>query len=150
GITGVLVGPLPHPSPLALPWASLSAAAIAYSLTEPRLHRAADNHCASARLAVAHLRAGGRKRIALALSAEYDRRVNGLWSAGYMWQTHEEGIADPSLLHRPSELHETTFMSWVRTTRPDAIIGNDPRILPWLKRAGMHVPGDIAYADLDL
>ena len=127
GITGVLIAPLPEPTNLALPWHQIAAATVAYTLVEPRLHRATDNHCASARVAVAHLRAGGRRRIGLALSANYDRRVQGLWSAGYLWQAHEEGIANPDLLHRPAELDATAFGAWLERAQPDAVISTDLR-----------------------
>ncbi len=150
GITGVLIAPLPEPTNLALPWHQIAAATVAYTLVEPRLHRATDNHCASARVAVAHLRAGGRRRIGLALSANYDRRVQGLWSAGYLWQAHEEGIANPDLLHRPAELDATAFGAWLERAQPDAVISTDLRVLDWLKGRGHRVPEDIAFASLDL
>jgi LacI family transcriptional regulator len=150
GIPAVIIAPLPDPMPLNLPWDQLTAATVAYSLTSPRLHRAADNHCASARVAVAHLRAGGRRRIGLALSSNYDRRVQGLWSAGYLWQTHDEGIADPDLLHRPAELDAPAFLTWLDRARPDAVISTDPRVLAWLRESGRRVPADVAYASLDL
>lgn len=150
GITGVVISPLPAPTSFALPWDRLSAVAVAYTLTAPRLHRAADNHYHSARLAVRHLRAAGRRRIALAISADYDRRVNGLWTAGYLQQMHAAGTADHALLYLPEELRETALLAWVRGARPDAIIGTDPRIPQWLRRAGLRLPADVAYADLDL
>lgn len=150
GIVGLLIAPLPEPRPLDLQWSRFAAATVAYTLTEPRLNRAADNHCASARVAVARLHAAGRQRIGLALSSSYERRVHGLWSAGYLWQTHELGIEDPTLLHRPAELSEGTFLAWVRRHRPDAIVGTDVRLLGWLRGAGYSLPGDVAFASLDL
>lgn len=150
GITGVLIAPLVEPGRLALPWPQIAAATVAYTLVEPRLHRATDNHCASARVAVAHLHAGGCRRIALALSANYDRRVQGLWSAGYLWQTHEEGIADPALLHRPDELDQAAFVAWLKQARPDAVISTDLRVLDWLRARRMKIPADVAFASLDV
>lgn len=150
GIVGLLIAPLPDPASLELQWSRFAAAAVAYTLTEPRLHRAADNHCAAARVAVARLHAVGRRRIGLALSANYDRRVHGLWSAGYLWQTHEEATADAALLHRPPELSENAFITWVRAAKPDAIIGTDARLPGWLRGAGYRLPDDIAFAGLDL
>ena len=150
GITGALIAPRPHPGTLELPWHDITAATIAYTLVEPRLHRATDNHCASARVAVAHLRAGGRRRIGLAIGANYDRRVQGLWSAGYLWQTHEEGIADSALLHRPPELEARAFIGWLDATRPDAVIATDLHVLEWLRASGRRVPADVAFATLDL
>lgn len=150
GIIGVLVGPLPKPMSLALDWSQFSAVAIAYSLTTPRLHRATDNHVASARLALTSLAAAGRKRIGLALHEAYDRRVNGLWTAGYLLQTYDDGNADPSLIHRPINLEEAAVVEWVKRSKVDAVIGTDSRIILWLQAAGIRVPEDVAYADLDV
>jgi DNA-binding LacI/PurR family transcriptional regulator len=150
GIVGVLVGPLPKPAALELDWRQFSAAAIAYSLTSPRLHRAADNHVASARLAVRSLLRAGRRRIGLALHRAYDRRVNGLWTAGYLIEALDEGLKAPGFLHRPVELDEIAFVQWVRREKLDAVIGTDLRLAAWLRRAGCRVPEDVAYADLDV
>lgn len=45
---------------------------------------------------------------------------------------------------------EGAFIDWVRRSRADAVIGTDSRVLGWLKRAGLRVPDDVAYADLDV
>lgn len=150
GIGGVVVAPLPTPTSLALDWSQFSAVAIAYSLTAPRLHRSSDNHVASARTAVTALAAAGRRRIGLALSRVYDRRVNGLWAAGYLLQMYDDGRADSTFIHRPADLDETTFLGWVKRHRLDAVIGTDPRIVSWMKNSGYQIPGDVAYADLDV
>lgn len=150
GIVGVLIAPLPAPMPLALAWPQFSSVAISYSLTAPRLHRASDNHVASARLAVSSLAATGKRRIGLALARDYDRRVNGLWSAGYLLQVYQEGLSDPALMHCPTEFDESSFITWVRRSRADAVIGGDSRIPQWLRRAGLRVPQDVAYADVDV
>jgi len=150
GIGGVVVAPLPAPASLALDWSQFSAVAIAYSLTAPRLHRASDNHVGSARTAVTALAAGGRRRIGLALTRDYDRRVNGLWSAGYLVQMFDDGRADSTFIHRPAEMEEATFLAWVRRHRLDAVIGTDLRLTTWLQKCGCKVPEEVAYADLDV
>lgn len=150
GIVGVVVGPLPQPGTLALRWDKFSVVTTAYSLTTPRVHRAADNHCESARLAVSRLHAAGCRRIGLALSTDYDRRVNGLWSAGYLLQMQNEGLAKFTVLHRPTQMTEAELVAWVRAQRLDAVMGADPRIPGWLRAAGVRMPADLAYADLDL
>jgi len=150
GINGVIIAPLPKPDVIELPWQHFAAATIGYSVLQPRLHRATDNHPASVRVAVTRLCGAGCKRIGFAISGNFDRRVHGLWTAGYLWQTHEDGTYDSALLHRPPELDESTFIRWVRDTKPDAVIAVDRRIPDWLKGAGIRTPDDIAYANLDL
>ena len=150
GISGVVVAPLPSPGSLALDWSQFSAVAVAYSLTAPRLHRASDNHVSSARTAVTALSAGGHRRIGLALAYNHDRRVTGLWSAGYLLQMFDDGRADFTAIHRPPELEESAFLSWVKKHNLDAVLGADTRLVTWLQKSGRKVPDDVAYADLDL
>lgn len=150
GITGLVVSPLPRPEMIPLPWDKFSAVSVAYTLRGPRLHRATDNHCASARLAVACLHAAGRRRIGLALTNDYHHRVNGLWTAGYLLEMQAAGLVDDTLIHRPDELHEASLLAWIKRAKVDSVIGTEPQIATWLRRAGLKLPGQIAYADLDL
>jgi len=150
GIVGVVIAPLPKPSSLALDWSHFSAVTIAYSLTAPRLHRATDNHVGSARLAFTSLTSTGRRRIGLALEGASDRRVNGLWSAGYLLEAQDSDQTGGPQIHRPAQLEESAFIEWVRRTRIDAVLGTDARLAGWLRTAGFRVPEDIAYADLDV
>lgn len=150
GINGVVIAPLPSPRSLALDWSQFSAVAVAYSLLAPRLHRASDNHVASARTAVTALSAGGHRRIGLALSHNQDRRVTGLWTAGYLLQMFDDARADFTAIHRPAELAEEPFLNWVKRHDLDAVLGADSRVVSWLQKSGRKVPDDVAYADLDL
>lgn len=150
GIAGVIVAPMAQPGPLELNWKHFAGATIGFSVTAPRLHRVTDNHTASVRAAVTRLHACGFQRIGFAISGNFDRRVNGLWAAGYLWQTNEFGIFEPKLLHRPPELDEPAFARWVRDAAPDAIISVDRRIPEWLAGLGMRAPRDVAYVNLDL
>jgi LacI family transcriptional regulator len=150
GIVGLVVAPLPKPSALALDWEHFSAVTIAYSLTAPRLHRATDSHVSSARRALTALVSAGRRRIGLALEDVSERRVNGLWTAGYLLEAHDGGQAGGPQIHRPAQLEEGPFIDWVRRAGIDAVIGTDTRLVAWLRAAGVHVPGDVAYADLDV
>lgn len=150
GITGLVVSPLPKPESIPLQWDKFSSVSVAYTLLGPRLHRATDNHCASARLAAACLHAAGRRRIGLALTTDYHQRVNGLWTAGYLLEMQASGLVDDTLIHRPDELHEASLLAWVKRARIDAVIGTDPVIATWLRRSGLKVPGQVAYADLNL
>jgi len=150
GITGVMIAPLPAPDAMALDWSQFSAVAIAYTLTAPRLHRASDNHVASARTAVRALAAGGHRRIGLALSREHDRRVMGLWTAGYLLQMFDDGRSDAASIHKPARLEETAFLDWFGRNKLDAVVGADACILNWLRASGRRVPKDASYADLDV
>ncbi|HRP06175.1 MAG TPA: hypothetical protein PLV87_14780, partial [Opitutaceae bacterium] len=105
---------------------------------------------ASARTAVTALSVGGHRRIGLALSRDQDRRVTGLWTAGYMLQMLNDGRGQSSTIHRPAELEEGEFLEWVDRHNLDAVIGSDNRIVPWLKMSGRRVPDDVSYADLDV
>lgn len=150
GIAGLILAPLPQPAPIELTWPRFAAATVGFSVTSPRLHRVTDNHTASVRVALMRLRAAGCQRIGFAISGNFDRRVHGLWTAGFLWQANEFGDLPPELLHRPAELDEITFIRWVRETRPDAVVSVDRRVFGWLTRAGLRAPRDLAYVNLDI
>ena len=150
GITGVLLAPLRDLSRFDLNWDHFASATVAHTLIEPHLHRANDNHIGGSRVCVARLHGAGRRRIGLAIDERLDNRVEDLWTAGYLLETFEEGLANPALLHRPNAIHEAEFLRWVKTAKPDAIIGTQPGIPEWLARAGYKVPDDIAFVSLDL
>lgn len=118
------MGPLHDLGRINLQWERFAAATVAYTLLEPRLHRASDNHVVSSRVSVARLHAAGRRRIGLAMAARLDHRVADFWTAGYLLETFEEGLADPEMLHRPA----AEFIRWVRRAKPDAIVCTDKRI----------------------
>jgi len=151
GINGVLVAPLREPGILSIQWERFAAATVAHTLITPRLHSTNDNYFAAARVCVARMHAVGRRRIGLAVAAKLDHRVADHWSAGYLLETIEQNLADPKLLHRPTEaLDEASFIRWVKKTKPDGIIGTERHIPEWLQTAGYRVPQDTAFSELDL
>ncbi|MCF3650370.1 LacI family DNA-binding transcriptional regulator [Synoicihabitans lomoniglobus] len=150
GIAGIIVGPFHDRGRIAMQWDRFAAATFAHTLLSPQLHRATDNQFASARVSVARLHAVGCRRIGLALAARLDHRVADQWTAGYLLETFEEGLAHPKLLHRPPDLDEAEFIRWFKRAKPDAIVGTDKRIIEWLATAGIRVPDDVAFAGLDL
>jgi LacI family transcriptional regulator len=148
GIRGIVIAPLPRPGDdLHLDWNHYAAAAIGATMGAPRLHRVRHHAYNSAQLAVAKLRAAGRRRIGFALATETAARVDHMWEAGFLVATTASGKAP--LLHKSTSFNRSEFLHWYRRVRPDALIMPDNRCYTWLCEEGIAVPGEVAVAHLN-
>lgn len=150
-IHGVLVAPLPAGvSTLALEWPVFASATIAFSLSDPVLHRASNDQYQSIGLALQEMTKLGYKRIGLALTAEQDRRVQRKWSAGFLvyQQQIPENQRVPMLFADVG--FPQAFTEWVEANKPDAILSQDPKCIEYLGRMKLQVPKDIGFANLAL
>lgn len=133
-----------------------SCATIAYSLQAPLLNRSCVHHFRVAMDAVHQLRELGYRRVGLALDSNQDRRSGHNWRAGFLAAEHlftGRCVVPPLII---DEITYETFAGWFRDHKPDALLHlpnqNEgvARYFDWLKRLGLRVPDDIAYASLDL
>ena len=150
GIAGAIFAPLPQPGTVKFAWERFACATIGFSVENPRLHRAIDNHNAAIRAAVTRLQAAGCQRIGLIIQTNFDRRIHGLHSAGYFWQIDQNQDFHPELLFRPTELTGQEFDRWRREARPDAIISGHPEVLDWLRSSQIKMPEELSFVSLDL
>jgi DNA-binding LacI/PurR family transcriptional regulator len=151
GISGLLIAPLPEPSPkLNLRWEWFCCADIGASLKEPVLNRAIVDHFATMRLTYRSLRDLGYRRIGLALRPMDDNVVDNKWLAGYITEQFFTAMEHrvPVLLEK--EWTEKTFSRWYMKNRPDAVITMHHDIKKWLENMGIRVPLDAGVAMPDL
>jgi DNA-binding LacI/PurR family transcriptional regulator len=149
-VPGVIIAPLARSGNLdQFNWQGFSCAAIAHSLIEPRIHRAANHHFHSVVLAVRRLAELGYRRIGLAIAEGLDRRSGGTLSGGYWSATHAAGV-QPVKLFNPSRstFNFPPFKEWLDKEEPDVVIGYS-LVRGWLGQMGRSVPGDVAFANLD-
>jgi DNA-binding LacI/PurR family transcriptional regulator len=149
-IPGVIIAPLGRSGNLdGFDWSAFSCAAIAHSLTEPRIHRAANHHFHSVVLAYQKLVELGYRRIGLAIAKGLDRRAGGTLSGGYWSAALAAGTTPlPPLLPEMSPFESRHFTHWFREHRPDAVIGYS-LIKDWLAQMTVSVPSAVAFANLD-
>lgn len=150
-IIGNLISPFAHPVyNYELDWSHLICVGLGYVFNQHALHRATHNHFRGAFLAYEKLWGLGYRRIALTLDREQNERVNFTWLGGYLaaQQTFGGRSLAPLLTTEPRAL--TQMKRWMKTQRPDAVIGFGPGQLTRLTELGYAIPGDVAFAALDV
>lgn len=153
GIEGVLIFPHvggPGFFDLQLDWPRFFSATIAFSLHHPVVHRCCSHHAWVVMEAYRQLAALGYRRPGLAIEGHQDERSGHHWRAGFLCAQDLSGIAGslPPLI--TSDWTFSTFASWFKRYRPDAILGIDQPLVEWIERCGARVPDDVGYANLDL
>ena len=136
GIEGIVVLPLREPGSLAhcLDWSRFATVSVASSLLAPSFHHVTPHHFDNMLRACAALRAGGCRRIGLAISRNWDARVHHRWTGGIAWQNQFGGTEPVSPLLSTANgllLDPDEFYAWLRRERPDAVISDtwDPALL---------------------
>ena len=150
GICGVIVAPMAAPrGHLNLDWAKFSAVTIGYTLLRPSLPRASNDQYDSMLIALRNLHRLGYRRIALALPFKDDERVHYRWSAAFASFHARRGAKGVPLVHAPKAWAEAEALKWVRKERPDAVVSTNAPLLKAMRKAGLRVPEEIGFADLD-
>ncbi|MBL9207736.1 MAG: LacI family DNA-binding transcriptional regulator [Opitutaceae bacterium] len=150
-IQGNLISPFPVAVYLhELDWAHMICVGLGYVFNQHALHRATHNHFRGAFLAFQRLAALRYTRIGLMLDQDENSRVNYSWLGGYL---AAQAMADgPKLepLVTFSTDSSRKVLAWLRRARPDAVIGFGPKPFLTLRALGYSIPGDLAYAALDV
>ncbi|HZS53356.1 MAG TPA: LacI family DNA-binding transcriptional regulator [Bryobacteraceae bacterium] len=148
-IRGLLIGPLCRScGHLSLDWKEFSSSAISINLIKPDLDRCSVDPVQSVNLAIRNLKRLGYRRIGYGISpfqvALSHHRSRAMF-LDYQCQLPPEQtvglIADWSL---------QGLSNWLKTEKPDAIIGHGDEILSWLNALGIQVPMNIGYVDINM
>lgn len=150
-IRGHLITPFPIPIyDHELDWPQLICVGLGYVFNHHALHRATHNHFRGAFLAFEELVRLGYQRIGLMLDRDENRRVNYGWLGGYLAAQNTFGATrlEPLLTAHADETRQ--LKTWLRRNRPDVVIGFGPGQYLALTQLGYDVPGDVAFAALDV
>jgi LacI family transcriptional regulator len=156
GIQGIIlhpfsgaITPLSKNTPLNIMWERFITVAMSDTLMNPILNRVIHDHYTSILLAMDSLTQKGYTRIGFCISEDMDLRVNQRWQAGFRvyHANHPISRIDPLITN---QLDMTTFEQWIHENQLDAIISANSQIPEYLKKLGIQMGKDIAYADLDL
>lgn len=151
GVRGLIVAPLPGAhGDLGLDWNRFSAVALGYSLARPQLHVVMNHQFRNMRHLVQQLHALGYRQIGFAMPATTDERVDHNYLGGF-WVAQQDLPANAARIAPwlVSTFAEAGFRSWVRTTKPDAVITSASwahQAIEWLAADGRSVPRDIGVA----
>jgi LacI family transcriptional regulator len=151
GIRGVIVTPtLPSITHLRFDWRQFASVSFENAILLPRLHRVAPDYYYNIMLTLKMLRRLGYRRIGLCVQQLEARRSHHGYQGAL--RVFHAGIPrteqTAALIFRPFEMRE--FKHWLKTQRPDVIIGHHSRMLDWLAECGLRVPDDIGVAHLSL
>jgi len=156
GIEGVIIAPLQGKlsgtgsRAIELDFNLFSSVEISETVERPDLDRAIHDQYTAMLKALGELATLNYRTIGLVLEDALDLRVNGKWSAAYLYYRHRHGtrtMPPPLIMTVPSQ---KTFDRWFDRYRPDAIVSVDRFGLRFLERKGLNIPKDIGYASLDL
>ena len=150
-IRGNLLAPFPVPVyEHELEWKRLICVALGYAFKQHPLHRATHHHFRGSFTAFANLQRLGYQRIGLMLDPGRNSRVDYSWLGGYFAAQRMLGGAVVSPLISAEDGPISAVRRWLDHERPEAVIGFGPRQLSTLEAAGRSVPGDLAFAALDV
>lgn len=147
-VRGILICPQPgRTSVIDLPWDNFSAVTLGHALTHPHLHVVSADHYRSTRHVFQKLRQLGYRRIGLAIPPDLNARLGGDFLAAYLME--QQAISANARLEPfldASELMRTRLASWLRKTKPDALITTNYGYPDCLTQLGVKIPEDIGIA----
>ncbi len=150
-IYGILLPPQPKTNTsLDLAWEHFAAVTFGFTLAEPVLHVATNNHFRSASLAVRELYKLGYRRVGIILNQRYDARVGYAWMAGCMMEQKCFATHDTIPVNSVSSFSREELEHYIENQKPDVILTNFWDTPKWLKDLGMAVPEDIGLAFLSV
>ncbi len=157
GIEGVIIAPLQEKisgkggsRSIDLDFNLFSSVEISETVERPDLDRSNHDQYTSMLKVLAALAELNYRTVGLILEDALDLRVNGKWSAAYLYYRQRHGVRSmppPLIMASPSQ---KTFDAWYDRHRPDAIVSVDRFGLRFLQRRGLGIPKDVGYASLDL
>ena len=99
--------------------------------------------------ALTRLRSLGYRRLGLFIERYKDDRLINKWSAAFRsFQENQGGVGSLPIL-KVDTMDGAAFDHWRELHQPDAVVGHVDRALGWLKRAGLEVPADIGFFNLN-
>lgn len=150
-IRGNLITPFPRPVyAQELDWSLLVCVALGYAFKSLPLHRATHHHFRGAYTAVENLLRLGYRRIGLLLDREQNSRVGYSWLGGYLAARQVRACAELAPFFTDEGDDPRGLRRWLAKERPDVVIGFGPKQIEALAAAGCAVPGDVAFAALDV
>lgn len=151
GIAGALMLPFNTAQDLSdFDFSRIAAVQMDHCLLQPRLHTILPEHYLSMMQALDRLALRGYRRVGLALDQRKDARLKHKWSAAFLAYFRGRGRAsEVPPLDQPS-ITRRSFLSWFRRHRPDVVVGHQTAMVDWLNDAGLRVPQDVGFLNLNV
>jgi DNA-binding LacI/PurR family transcriptional regulator len=127
GIEGLVLLPLRRACDLSdrLDWRAFATVSATPSVTAPVFHSVMPHHFSNMLEACAQLGRAGFRRIGLALTQNWEQRVQHRWSGGLAWHNLFGGTTPiPPFIesHAGPNITPSAFLRWVARVKPDVVI----------------------------
>lgn len=150
GVQGVIFL-FPRPTDLmqGFPWEHFAVIEIDYGSSPLTQHTVVLDHHLTLTDALTRLRTLGYRRAGFFIEHYRDERIIHKWTAAFRsFQENQGGIgAVPPLI--AEEITPRTFLAWHKAHHPDVVIGHIDRAVGWLRHAGVEIPADTGYLNLN-
>jgi len=152
-IPGLIIPGVIKPSPILVEfdWSPFATAMLGVTVENPLHHRVAMHYVHGYALALERLVQLGYKKIAVALSREYDRRIDHglLYAAYYLRENPPPGVSvEIYVFERSSPTELPGIRKWLARHKPQVAIG-EGSVWEAIGQMGLRVPQEIAYASAD-
>lgn len=149
-IQGLLVAPQPfsHVNP-EIDFDRFSAVTFGYSMQPSVLHVITNHHFHTLSLALTKIYELGYRKVALAASSDWDRKVGHSWLAGLQvarWKYPSMKLFAPFLTKKRPE---STIRDWIVETGADVIV-SFTKVIHQIRELGYAIPEDIGFVSLNL
>jgi len=148
GIHGIIVAPMPIKDAV-LPefdWTDFSVLAVGYSVRTPEFHRISHDYFHGMKMALAHCRAKGYRRIGLFLDRHVSSVRFDLWHAAYLAEQRAAPGAERIEPLLAEDLDDPAIVPWLRDERPDCLVCLDP----WRLEELGHLPKGFPAVSLNI
>lgn len=131
------------------PWELFALAEIDYGSTALQKHTVQVDHHLTLTGALLRLRELGYRRIGMFIERFKDERLLFKWNAAFRaFQEVQGGIGTVPVLMR-TKMTEEDFLAWHREHRLDLVIGHVDAAVGWLRDAGVGVPAETGFFNLN-
>ena len=150
GIRGILIPPQISPGDVMnMDFSPFSLITIGFSLEKPQIHVVTTQQYLSMMMMVQKIQQKGYRRIGLAVSEVGDRRVSFGWSSGYYAALRKNQEQSPLPVFDVEQKNpKEAFYVWLQKSKPDVIIGQTAKFIPWLTEKKIRFPKDIGIAGI--
>jgi LacI family transcriptional regulator len=131
------------------PWAHFASLHIDYNTPDLIHHTVSLDHHFTLTSALNRLRTIGYRQMGLFIERHKDERLVHKWSAAFRsFQSNQGGIGNLPVLMNET-ITQPELMAWYGKHQPDLIIGHVDQATLWFQTAGIRVPEDLAFFNLN-
>lgn len=131
------------------PWEHFASVEIDYGADSLAQHTVSIDHHVTLSHASKRLHGLGYRRAGLFIERHKDERILHKWSAAFRsFQEMHGGIGQAPVLMADA-MEPAAFLDWHRTHRLDLVIGHVDKAIVWLRGAGVSVPAQTGFFNLN-